>query len=92
MNTKPPHEVEWTMTVNTPVASGLVVDCEGSQQSSSGPSPGSQCVKSDIWHHFEKSGDRAKFALCKLCNKQYAYYGGMSNLQEHLTCTHRNKF
>ena len=53
------------MAANASVASGLVVGCEDSQQSSSGPSPSSQRVKSDVWRYFEKSGHRAKSALCK---------------------------
>ena len=32
-----------------------------------------------------------KFALCKICNKEYAYHGGTSNLHDHLTRVHPSK-
>ena len=32
-----------------------------------------------------------KSALCKICNKEYAYHGGTSNLHDHLTHTHPSK-
>ena len=36
--------------------------------------------------------DTGKLALCKICNKEYAYHGGTSNLRDdHLMCAHPSK-
>ena len=34
---------------------------------------------------------KGKSVLCKICNKEYAYHGGTSNLRDHLTCVHPSK-
>ena len=44
--------------------------------------------KSDVWEFFSK---KDKSALCKICNKEYAYHGGTSNLRDHLMCLHPSK-
>ena len=59
-----------------------MAECSTSSSSSRG--------KSDVWNFFEKSGP--KVVTCKLCAKEYAYHGGMSNLREHLTRNHPNEF
>ena len=38
-------------------------------------------IRLDVWKHFEKSGPKS--ALCRLCNKEYAYLGETSNQREH---------
>jgi len=38
-------------------------------------------IQSDVWKHFEKSGPKS--VLCRICNNEYAYLGGTSNLHEH---------
>ena len=49
--------------------------------------PGSSShIRSDVWKPFEKSGPKS--AICRLCNKEYAYLGRTSNLREHLTRSH----
>ncbi len=58
----------------------------GSQSNASA----SNCVRSDVWQFFKKSGE--KLALCKLCNKEYVYHRGTSNLRDHLTRSHPNDF
>ena len=35
--------------------------------------------------------DTGKSALCKICNKEYAYHGGTSNLRDHLMRAHPSK-
>ena len=45
-------------------------------------------VKSEVWEFFVK---KDKLALCKVCNKEHAYHGGTSNLQDHLSCAHPAK-
>jgi len=37
-------------------------------------------VKSEAWELFMK---KDKLALCKVCNKEYAYHKGTSNLRDH---------
>ena len=44
--------------------------------------------KSDVWEFFSK---KDKSALCKICNKEYAYHGGTSNLRDHLMRLHPSK-
>ena len=45
--------------------------------------PGSSShIRSDVWKPFEKSGPKS--AICRLCNKEYAYLGGPSNLHKQL--------
>ena len=41
--------------------------------------------KSDVWEFF------IKLALCKICNKEYAFHGGNSNLRNHLIHAHPSK-
>ena len=48
----------------------------------------SRQVKSEVWEFFVK---KDKSALCKICNKEYAYHGGNSNLRDHLTHVHPSK-
>ena len=45
-------------------------------------------VKLDVWELFVK---KDKSTLCKICNKEYAYHGGSSNLHDHLTWAHPSK-
>jgi len=53
---------------------------------SSGSNPSSRThhrrVKSKVWEFFVK---KDKSALCKVCNKEYVYHGGTSNLRDHLS-------
>jgi len=39
-------------------------------------------IRSDVRKHFEKRGPKS--ALCRLCNKEYAYLKGTSKLREQL--------
>ena len=48
----------------------------------------SRRAKSEVWEFFVK---KDKSALCKICNKEYAYHGGTSNLRDHLTHVHPSK-
>ena len=48
----------------------------------------SRRVKSEVWEFFVK---KDKSALCKICNKEYAYHRGTSNLRDHLTRAHPSK-
>ena len=48
----------------------------------------SRRVKSEVWEFFVK---KDKSTLCKICNKQYAYHVGTSNLHDHLTRAHPSK-
>ena len=45
-------------------------------------------VKSEVWEFFVK---KDKSALCKVCNKEYAYHKGTSNLRDHLSHAHPAK-
>ena len=45
-------------------------------------------TKSDVSEFFIK---QEKFALCKICNKEYAFHGGTSNLRDHLIRAHPSK-
>ena len=38
-----------------------------------------------------EKGTKDKSALCKICNKEYAYHRGTSNLRNHLTRVHPSK-
>ena len=46
--------------------------------------------KLEVWEFFVKK-DTDKSALCKICNKEYAYHGGTSNLRDHLMRAHPSK-
>ena len=48
----------------------------------------SRQVKSEVWEFFVK---KDKSALCKICNKEYAYHGRTSNLRDHLIHVHPSK-
>ena len=48
----------------------------------------SRRVKSEVREFFVK---KDKSTLCKICNKEYAYHGGTSNLCDHLICVHPSK-
>ena len=50
----------------------------------------SRRVKSEVWEFFVKK-DTGKSALCKICNKEYAYHEGISNLRNHLMRSHPSK-
>ena len=60
----------------------IVVDNPSNSRTSS------RRVKSEVWEFFVK---KDKSALCKICNKEYAYYGGTSNLRDHLMRAHPYK-
>ena len=60
----------------------IVVDNPSNSRTSS------RRVKLEVWEFFVK---RDKSALCKICNKEYAYHGGTSNLRDHLTRAHPSK-
>ena len=42
---------------------------------------------SDVWEYFEKVADTKK-AMCTICNKEFAYLGGTTNLCNHITSKH----
>ena len=44
--------------------------------------------RSTVWESFERV---TKEAICKLCRKELAYYGGTTNLKEHLRRVHPEK-
>ena len=46
--------------------------------------------KSDVWKYFRKKGP--KTVECTLCDKEYAFHGGTSNLRDHLVRMHSNEF
>ena len=46
---------------------------------------------SDVWNHFSKCAARKK-AICKLCNKEYAYLGMTSYLRDYLQRFHKDKY
>ena len=50
----------------------------------------SASVRSDVWKFFCKTAE--KKLSCKLCNKEFAYHGGTSNLRDHLQRSHTNKY
>ena len=52
-----------------------------SEDSCSSNKTNSRQTKSDVWEFFIK---QEKLALCKICNKEYAFHGGTSNLCDHL--------
>ncbi len=54
---------------------------EQSASESQSNASASNRVRSDVWQFFKKSGEKS--ALWKLCNKEYAYHGGTSNLRDH---------
>ena len=60
----------------------IVVDNPSNSRTSS------RRVKSEVWEFFVK---KDKSALCKICNKEYAYHGGTSNLRDHLMRAHPSK-
>ena len=60
----------------------IVVDNPSNSRTSS------RRVKSEVWEFFVK---KDKSALCKICNKEYAYHGGTSNLHDHLMRAHPSK-
>ena len=50
----------------------------------------SSTERSDVWKHFDKTG--TKNVTCRLCTKQLAYHGGTTNLRDHLTRVHMDKY
>ena len=48
-------------------------------------------AKSDVWLYFSM-GPTSTSALRTLCEREYAYRGGTSNLQDHLVRSHSDKF
>ena len=46
--------------------------------------------KSIVWDFFAKKN--VKSVTCRLCQKQYAYHGGTTNLRDHLTRCHPKEF
>ena len=42
---------------------------------------------SDVWKYFTKTPDRKK-AVCSLCDREFAYSGGTTNLRDHLSAKH----
>ena len=56
----------------------------------SNASSASSTERSDVWKHFDKTG--TKNVTCRLCAKQLAYHGGTTNLQDHLTRVHMDKY
>ena len=45
--------------------------------------------RSDVWDHFRKVDKRA---ICCHCNKELAYYGGTTNLRDHLNRMNPSKY
>ena len=43
---------------------------------------GSRRKRPDVWEFFVKNGQKA---LCKVCNSEYTYHGGTSNLRDHFS-------
>ena len=72
-----------------------VATCEDSrssvvmnEDSRSSNKTNSRRTKSDVWEFFIR---QEKSALCKICNKEYAFHGGTSNLRDHLIRAHPSK-
>ena len=45
-------------------------------------------VRSDVWMSFQKIPEKKNKVKCKICSKEQAYYGGTTNLREHLLSKH----
>ena len=61
-----------------------------SASGTSNASSASSTERSDVWKHFDKTG--TKNVTCRLCAKQLAYHGGTTNLRDHLTRVHMDKY
>jgi len=46
---------------------------------------------SDVWTFYKKLHDRRK-AVCTICNKEFAYLGGTTNLRNHLASKHSTQY
>ena len=47
-----------------------------------------RCLRSDVWKYFDKVGTGNKSVTCKVCKQKFAFYGGTTNLRDHLQRTH----
>ena len=57
-----------------------------SASGTSNASSTSSTERSDVWKHGTKN------VTCRLCAKQLAYHGGTTNLRDHLTRVHMDKY
>ena len=74
------------------VASAICSQTESSLSTSgqSESSLSSSREKSEVWKYFLKKGP--KTVKCTICDKEYSYHGGTSNLCDHLVRIHSNEF
>ena len=70
----------------------MATTCSSGSRASgtSNTSSASSTERSDVWKHFDKTG--TKNVTCRLCTKQLAYHGGTTNLRDHLTRVHMDKY
>ena len=65
----------------------LLLKMASDSDSSGSGSTSSNRKVSDVWKYFTKLADMKK-AVCTICQKEFAYLGGTTNLRDHLTSKH----